>query len=178
MDNVFTVNTVIKKMNYDKYFMQEALREAKKAESKNEVPVGCVIVKDNKIIAKAHNQTIKKNDSTAHAEILAIRRANKKLKNYRLTGCQMYVTIEPCSMCAGALVWARIKKVVYAASDERTGACGSVINVVCNRKFNHRVEVKSGILKKECISLIQRFFKRKRNYDKNLKSQIPNSKLF
>ncbi|MBN1384889.1 MAG: tRNA adenosine(34) deaminase TadA [Elusimicrobia bacterium] len=149
-------------MDLDIFFMREAIREAKKAEKEDEVPIGCVIIKDNKILARAHNQTLKRNDPTAHAEILAIRKVGNKLRNYRLASCSMYVTIEPCPMCAGALIWARIKKVIYGASDKKAGSCGSVINIVHNRKFNHIVEVKNGILGAECAGLLQRFFRKKR----------------
>jgi len=149
-------------MDSDTFFMREAIKEAKKAEKENEVPVGCVIVKGNKVIAHGHNQTIKKNDSTAHAEILAIRDAAKKIKNYRLTNCFMYVTIEPCPMCAGALLWARIKKVIYGAKDKKAGACGSVVNIVNNKKLNHRIKIKGDVLKKECANLMKNFFRGRR----------------
>jgi len=146
----------------DAFFMSEALKEAEKAAAAAEVPIGCVIVKDGKIIARAHNRTIRDNNPVAHAEILAIQKAAKKLKNYRLTKCDIYVTIEPCAMCAGAMVWARIKKVVYGASDIKAGACGSIFNVVQNKKLNHYVRVKSGILEKNCSKIMRDFFKEKR----------------
>lgn len=142
--------------------MREALREAKKAEKENEVPIGCVLVKNSKIISRAHNQTIKKNDPIAHAEILAIRKAARKTKNYRLINCLMYVTVEPCPMCAGAAVWARIKKIIFGVYDEKSGACGSVINIVNNKKLNHRIGIKGGVLSNECRDIIRKFFRKKR----------------
>lgn len=147
-------------------FMKEALKEAKKAYKKLEVPVGAVIVKDDKIIARAHNIKEEKKDTTKHAEIIAIQKASKKLENWRLTDCEMYVTLEPCSMCAGALIGARIKKVYIGTMDEKTGACGSVLNLLKDYKFNHQVEVESGILQKECEELLKDFFKKLRESKK------------
>ena len=146
--------------------MSEALKEAEKAFDGDEVPVGAVIVHDGKIIARAHNQIKLLKDPTAHAEILAITQAASYLANERLINTTMYVTIEPCSMCAGALVLARVKRLVYGADDPRTGACGSVFNVTDNRKLNHRIKVTKGVLEKECVRLLKEFFKKKRN--KNL----------
>ena len=139
--------------------MKEALKEALKAYKKLEVPVGAVIVKDEKIIARAHNIKEEKNDTTKHAEILAISKASKKLQNWRLTDCEMYVTLEPCSMCAGALINSRIKKVYIGTLDEKTGACGSVFNLLEDYTFNHKVEIQKGILKTECEKLLKDFFK-------------------
>ena len=141
------------------YFMKEALKEAEKAYSKLEVPVGAVIVKDGKIIARAHNQKESKTDTTKHAEILAIQKASKKLKSWRLIDCEMYVTLEPCTMCAGAIIHSRIKKVYIGAMDEKTGAVGSVLNLFEDYKFNHKPEVEKGILKEDCESLLKQFFK-------------------
>ncbi len=146
----------------DIFFIKEALKEAKKAEKKGEVPVGAVIVRDNEIIGRGYNQSISRNDPTAHAEILALRAASSKLSNYRLNSCKLYVTVEPCPMCAGSLIWARISKIIFGAFDKKTGACGSVIDIPNSGKFNHRPEVTGGILEKPCRSLIQRFFKKKR----------------
>ena len=146
--------------------MNEALKEARKAYNKLEVPVGAVIVKDNKIIARAYNQKEEKNDTTNHAEILAIKKASKKLRSWRLLDCDMYVTLEPCSMCAGALIQSRIRKVYIGALDEKTGACGSVLNLLEDFKFNHKVEVEHGVLKDECESLLKTFFKELRNIKK------------
>lgn len=140
-------------------FMKEALKEAKKAYEKLEVPVGCVIVKDGKIIARAHNLKETKADTTKHAEILAIQKASKKLNSWRLLECDMYVTLEPCSMCAGALINSRIKKVYYGAHDKKTGAVGSVFNLLEDYTFNHKVEYESGIMEEKCESILKDFFK-------------------
>jgi len=152
----------MKKIDKEKFFMQEALKEAKKAYKKNEVPVGAVVVYNNKIIAKAHNLNITTNDPTAHAEILALRKASKILRNYRLPDCEMYTTLEPCPMCAGAMVYARIKRLVYATEDPKSGCCKSVLNIVNNKKLNHRIEVVSGVCKKEAEKLLKTFFKKLR----------------
>ena len=140
-------------------FMKEALKEAKKAYEKLEVPVGAVIVKDGKIIARAHNQKETKFDTTKHAEIVVIQKASKKLKSWRLIDCDMYVTLEPCSMCAGAIINSRIRKVYIGAVDEKTGAVGSKLNLFTDYKFNHDVLFEKGILNDECKSLLQDFFK-------------------
>ena len=140
-------------------FMKEALKEAKKAYEKLEIPVGAVIVKDGKIIARAHNLKESKQDTTKHAEILAIQKASKKLESWRLIDCDMYVTLEPCSMCAGALINARIRKLYIGTLDEKTGACGSVLNLFEDYKFNHKVEVEKGIMQKECEEILKNFFK-------------------
>ena len=146
--------------------MQEAIKEAKKASKKLEVPVGCIIVKDEKIIARAHNQKETKTDTTKHAEILAIQKASKKLEAWRLLDCEMYVTLEPCSMCAGAIIQARIKKVYIGAMDEKTGACGSVLNLLQDYPFNHKVEIEIGIEKEKCEKELKEFFKQLRNIKK------------
>ena len=143
-------------------FMKEALKEAKKAYDKLEVPVGVVIVKDGKIISRAHNLKETKFDTTNHAEIIAIQKASKKLKSWRLLDCEMYVTLEPCSMCAGAIINSRIKKVYIGANDEKTGAVGSVLNLFEDYKFNHNVEFEKGILKEESEKIIKDFFKKLR----------------
>ena len=140
-------------------FMKEALKEAKKAYEKLEVPVGCVIVKDGEIIARAHNLKETKADTTKHAEILAIQKASKKLNSWRLLDCEMYVTLEPCSMCAGAIINSRIKKIYIGALDEKTGACGSVLNLFEDYKFNHKVEVQKDVMKIECETILKEFFK-------------------
>ena len=149
------------------YFMKEALKEAEKAYQKLEVPVGAVIVKDGKIIARAHNQKETKTDTTKHAEILAIQKASKKLKSWRLIDCEMYVTLEPCTMCAGSIINSRIKKVYIGAMDEKTGAVGSVLNLFEDYKFNHKPEVEKGILKEDCESLLKQFFKELRKLKSN-----------
>lgn len=153
--------------NVKEKFMKEALKQAKKAYDKLEVPVGAVIVKDGKIIARAYNQKEEKNDTTNHAEILAIKKASKKLNSWRLLDCDMYVTLEPCSMCAGALIQSRIRKVYIGALDSKTGACGSVLNLLEDYKFNHKVEIENGILKDDCENLLKEFFKELRNLKKN-----------
>ena len=146
-------------------FMKEALKEAKKAYEKLEVPVGAVIVKNGKIIARAHNLKETKKNTTKHAEILAIEKASKKLNAWRLLDCEMYITLEPCSMCAGAIINSRIKKIYIGALDEKTGAAGSVLNLF-DYKFNHKVEVEKGILQKECEKVLKDFFKELRNIKK------------
>ena len=140
-------------------FMREALKEAEKALKKEEVPVGAVIVKDGKIIARAHNQKEQKKDTICHAEILAIKKASMKINAWRLSGCTMYVTLEPCPMCAGALINSRIDKVVFATADERTGACGTVLNLLEDYKFNHVVEVEKDVMQKESETMLKEFFK-------------------
>ena len=147
-------------------FMKEALKEAKKAYEKLEVPVGCVIVYDGKIIARAHNQKETKFDTTNHAEILAIQKASKKLKSWRLLDCEMYMTLEPCPMCAGAIINSRIKKIYIGTMDQKTGAAGSVLNLFKDYKFNHNVEVETGVLKEECEGILKDFFKMLRKIKK------------
>lgn len=146
--------------------MLEALKEAKKAYEKNEVPVGCVIVKDGKIIARGHNLKEIKCDTTKHAEIIAIQKASKKLKSWRLIDCDMYVTLEPCSMCTGSIIQSRISKLYFGAFDLKTGAVGSVLNLLEDYKFNHQVEFQGGILKNECENILKQFFKELRNNKK------------
>lgn len=139
-------------------FMKEALKEAKKAYKKEEIPVGAIIVKDGKIIARAHNLKETKNSSISHAEILAIEKACKKINAWRLEECEMYITLEPCMMCMGAIINSRIKKIYIGTLDPKTGACRSVINID-NYKFNHVVEIETGILKEECEYILKDFFK-------------------
>lgn len=143
-------------------YMSEALKEAREAAGQDEVPVGCVIVHERKIIARAHNQVERLKDPTAHAEMLALTSAANFLGTKWLSGVSLYVTIEPCSMCAGAMVLARIGNLYYGAKDPKTGACGSVFNIAANRKLNHRIKVSGGIMKDECSSLLKEFFKKKR----------------
>ena len=139
--------------------MKEALKEAKKAYGKMEIPVGAVIVKNGNIIARAHNLKETKGDTTKHAEIIAIQRASKKLNAWRLEDCEMYVTLEPCTMCAGAMINARIKKIYIGTMDQKTGACGSVLNLFDDYKFNHKVEYETGIMQEECEKILKDFFK-------------------
>lgn len=139
-------------------FMLEALKEAKKAYEKDEIPVGAVIVKDGKIIAKAHNLREKKQSAIAHAEILAIEKANKKLNSWRLVDCDMYVTLEPCTMCMGAIISSRIKNLYIGTLDAKTGACGSFVDL-SQYKFNHTVNIFKGILQDKCEYILKDFFK-------------------
>ena len=146
-------------MESKEYFMKEALKEAKKAYNKLEVPVGVVIVKDDKIIARAYNQKEIKNSPIKHAEIIAIEKACKKLNNWRLNDCVMYVTLEPCPMCTGAIINSRIKKVYIGAVQEKTGACGSKVDLIEKYKSETKIDVEFGILKDKCLNLVQEFFK-------------------
>jgi len=146
----------------DSRFMQEALAEARQAEAEGEVPVGAVVVREGEVIAAAHNRPIGLNDPTAHAEILALRAAATKLGNYRLAGCDLYVTLEPCAMCVGALVHARLQRLVYAAADPKAGAIASCLKLLDSPHWNHRVEVRAGVLAEEAAALLQRFFASRR----------------
>jgi tRNA(adenine34) deaminase len=144
--------------------MQIALDEARAAEAAGEVPVGAVIVSaDGSVIASGNNRVLRDSDPTAHAEIVALRAAGLALGNYRLTGCSLYVTLEPCAMCAGAILHARIARLVYAAADPKAGACGSVLSVMNHPALNHRVEVVSNVLAEECSALLTEFFRARRN---------------
>jgi len=156
-------------------FMMEALKEAKKAYNKEEIPVGAVIVRDGKIIARGHNLKETDNRATHHAEIMAINKASRRINNWRLIDCEMYVTLEPCTMCMGAIVASRIKKAYIGAMDELGGACGSVLNVL-DYKFNHKVEVETGILKEECEYILKDFFKMLR--DKKRRSKMKIAEIF
>lgn len=153
-------------MNKAEKFMKLALKEAKKAFDKEEIPVGVVIVKDDKVIAKAHNLKESKNMATSHAEILAIEKACKKLGAWRLLDCEMYVTLEPCPMCAGALINSRIKKLYIGTDDPKTGACGSKLNLLKDFTFNHDIEIERDILKEECSQILKDFFKMLREQKK------------
>ncbi len=146
----------------DVKFMQEALKEAKMAFEEDEVPIGAVIVYKDKIIGRAHNQVERLKDPTAHAEMLAITCATNALNTKWLNGASLYVTIEPCSMCSGALVLARMQNLIYGADDPKAGACGSITNIVNHKKLNHRIKIKKGVLKEESSSLLKDFFSRKR----------------
>jgi len=146
----------------DEYFMREALRQAQKAHAGNEVPVGAVIVRDGRIIARAYNQVELLKDATAHAEMLALTAAEAALGDWRLTDCHVYVTKEPCAMCAGALVHTRIQRVIFGCADPSAGAAGSMINLLQMPAFNHRCEITSGVLQKECAAILQDFFRKRR----------------
>ena len=147
----------------DKKFMECAIFEAKKALKVDEVPVGAIVVMNNEIIAKSYNQTISQNNPTSHAEINALRLASKKVRNYRLTGATLYVTLEPCAMCYGAIVHARISRLVFGAYDPKTGVCGSSINLYEQGCFNHTPQITGGVLEKNCSKLLKDFFKERRN---------------
>ena len=149
-------------MNEDEKWMQIAIQEAVKAEEMGEVPVGAILVKDDLIIARAHNKPISKNDPTAHAEIQLLRAAGEELKNYRLPGTSLYVTLEPCVMCLGAIMHARIKRVVYGAHDPKTGVCGSSENFMEASCFNHKIDLASGVLENESKQLLKSFFNSRR----------------
>jgi tRNA(adenine34) deaminase len=149
------------KNNQEKY-MKLALKEANKAKAIDEVPVGCVIVKDDKVIARGYNKRELTQDSTSHAELKTLQKACKKLNSWRLEDCDIYITLEPCIMCAGAIIQSRIRKVVYGAPDFKGGAFGSSLNVMDAKNINHRPEVVSGVLEKECTEIIQNYFKSKR----------------
>ena len=145
------------------YFMRRALLEASKAKEKDEVPIGCVIVKDNKIIARGHNNRENKNDVSSHAEMEAIRKANKKLNSWRLVDCDLYVTIEPCLMCMGAIYQSHIRNVYYGSEDPKGGAATSVIEFDRIKNLNHYPHIEGGVLKEECSDIVKEYFKNKRN---------------
>ena len=144
------------------YYMQFAIEQAKLAEKIGEVPVGAVLVQDNQLIASAHNQPISNNDPTAHAEIQLLRKAGKKLNNYRLPNTTLYVTLEPCTMCIGAMIHARVSRIVFGAYDQKTGVCGSCQDLSTSECFNHSIETEGGVLADECKQLLQKFFKKRR----------------
>src|SRR5437868_1935517 len=149
----------------DEYFMREALRQANKAYDANEVPVGAVIVRAGKIIARAYNQVELLKDATAHAEMLALTQAEAAVGDWRLTDCDLYVTKEPCAMCAGALVHTRIKRVIFGCADPAAGAAGSVINLLQMPTLNHRCDIASGVLASECAAILRGFFRERRDAD-------------
>jgi tRNA(adenine34) deaminase len=156
----------------DQFFMQQAFILAQKAEEHNEIPVGAVVVHEGKIIGRGFNQSIMSNDPSAHAEMLAIREAGENLNNYRLLDCTLYVTLEPCPMCAGLLVHSRLKRLVFASPDLKTGAAGSAMNLTNNSQLNHQVETSMGIMQTECSHLLSSFFKRRRAEKKALKLKL------
>ncbi|MFJ2988297.1 tRNA adenosine(34) deaminase TadA [Collimonas sp. NPDC087041] len=146
----------------DAIYMQQAISQARNAWALGEVPVGALVVKDGQVIATGFNQPIGNHDPTAHAEIMALRAASAILGNYRLPGCELYVTLEPCAMCAGAMMHARLARVIYGASDPKTGACGSVLNLFEQEKLNHHTELTAGVLADECGTLLKEFFAERR----------------
>lgn len=159
------------KLSLDEKYMKEALKQAKKAAVIDEVPIGCVIVHEGKIIARGYNRRNKEGSTLAHAEIIAIKKASRKLNDWRLEECTMYVTLEPCPMCAGAIVQARIPKVVIGAMNPKAGCAGSILDMFQIREFNHQVEKVSGVLEEECSNIMTEFFrelrKRKKQLDKS-----------
>lgn len=159
------MNKIIKD---DKYFMKEALKEAKKAFQIDEVPIGAVIVYADKIVARGHNLREAKQDVLAHAEINAIKKLNKKLHTWRLPGYKIYVTVEPCAMCAGAILWSRFSEVIYGTEDIKGGALGSSFDLFKVPNINHRPQIRGGVLKEECAALLKEFFKIKREKEKLL----------
>ena len=146
----------------DEAWMALAIEQAKLAEKMEEVPVGAVLVQDNQLIASAHNQPISNNDPTAHAEIQLLRAAGKQLNNYRFPDTTLYVTLEPCTMCLGAMIHARVSRIVFGAYDQKTGVCGSCQDLSTSKCFNHSIETEGGILADECKQLLQKFFKKRR----------------
>jgi tRNA(adenine34) deaminase len=155
----------------DQDFMQLALEQAQHAWTLGEVPVGAVVVKDGVVIATGFNEPIGRHDPTAHAEIIALRAAAEKLGNYRLPGCELYVTLEPCVMCAGAMMHARLARVVYAAQDPKTGAAGSVLNLFEQGQLNHHTEVQGGVLADEASAMLKRFFAERRHAARRVESE-------
>ncbi len=154
-------------MNQEEKFMKAAIREARKAEKLEEVPIGCVIVHEGKIIARGYNRRNTDKNTLAHAELLAIKKASKKLGDWRLEGCTLYVTLEPCQMCAGAIVQARMDKVVIGSMNPKAGCAGSVLNLLQISAFNHQVEVEKGVLGEECSAMLSSFFKTLREKKRN-----------
>jgi tRNA(adenine34) deaminase len=146
----------------DEFWMEEALREAQRALALGEVPVGAVVVNDGRIVGRGCNQPLSTHDPTAHAEIIALREAGTTIGNYRLLECDLYVTVEPCSMCAGAITHARVRRLVYGAEDAKAGAVHSMLQVLNHPKLNHKVEVSSGVLAARCMDLVQNFFRDRR----------------
>ena len=146
----------------DESFMREALALAAEAKALGEVPVGAVVVKDGEIIGRGFNQPVSSHDPTTHAEIVALRDASQRIKNYRLVDCELYVTLEPCMMCVGAMLHARLKRVVFGASDPKTGACGSVVNLPAEEKLNHHATFEGGVLSDECSAMLKKFFQARR----------------
>ena len=156
-------------MNEDEKWMKIAISEANLAKNEGEIPVGAVLIQNAKLIAKAHNQPILNHDPTAHAEVEVLRKAGRKLKNYRFSGSTLYVTLEPCAMCLGAIMHARIERIVFGASDPKTGVCGSKTDLTAESFFTHKVKVNGGVLEEENKEILQSFFKsrRKENNFKN-----------
>jgi tRNA(adenine34) deaminase len=155
----------------DEFFMKEALREAQKAYDRDEVPVGAVAVYKNQIIGRGYNQTEHLQDPTAHAEIIAITAAANALSSWRLIDVEIFTTVEPCTMCAGALVLSRVKRIIFGARDEKFGGCGSVFNIVAEKRLNHQIEITSGVMENEATALMKSFFGQKRKNKNTLRDQ-------
>lgn len=153
-------------MTTDEKYMKEAIRQAKKAKALDEVPIGCVIVYEDKIIARGYNRRNTDKNTLSHAELNAIRKASKKLDDWRLEGCTMYITLEPCQMCAGAIVQARVSRVVIGSMNPKAGCAGSVLNILQMDRFNHQVELTKGVLQEECSTMLSEFFKELREKKK------------
>lgn len=151
----------------DAFFMAQALEQAQKAWDSEEVPVGAVLVRNGEVVAVGFNQPIGSHDPTAHAEIMALRAAAQVLGNYRLPGCDLYVTLEPCAMCAGAMMHARLSRVIFGAPDPKTGACGSIIDLFAQENLNHHTEVVGGVLAQQCSTLLKDFFAERRQMQQN-----------
>ena len=151
----------------DAFFMAQALEQAQKAWDSEEVPVGAVLVRNGEVVAVGFNQPIGSHDPTAHAEIMALRAAAQVLGNYRLPGCDLYVTLEPCAMCAGAMMHARLSRVIFGAPDPKTGACGSIIDLFAQENLNHHTEVVGGVLAQQCGALLKNFFAQRRQMQQN-----------
>lgn len=158
-------------MTQDEKYMKEAIRQAKKAYALDEVPIGCVIVSDGKIIARGYNRRNTDKNTLSHAELIAIKKASKKTGDWRLEECTMYVTLEPCQMCAGAIVQSRMKRVVIASMNPKAGCAGSVLNLLQMATFNHQVEIEQGVLEEQCSSMLSEFFRELRSKKKKIKEQ-------
>ncbi|MBD5453069.1 MAG: nucleoside deaminase [Lachnospiraceae bacterium] len=164
-------------MNLDEKYMKEAIKQAKKAYALGEVPIGCVIVYQDKIIGRGYNRRNTDKNTLAHAEITAINKASKKMGDWRLEDCTLYVTLEPCQMCAGAIVQARITEVVMGTMNPKAGCCGSILNILDMPQFNHQVHVKRGVLEEACSSLLTSFFKELRIRNKEEREAAKNKKM-
>lgn len=156
-------------MTTDEKYMREALKQAKKAYAIGEVPIGCIVVHKDKIIGRGYNKRNTKKTTLAHAELVAIEKASKAMGDWRLEDCDMYVTLEPCQMCAGALVQARIRKVIVGTMNPKAGCAGSILNLLQMEEFNHQVEIQSGVMEKDCTDILQKFFKELRIVNKKEK---------
>ncbi|GGI16703.1 MAG: tRNA adenosine(34) deaminase TadA [Oxalicibacterium faecigallinarum] len=159
----------------DLIFMRQALDQARNAWALGEVPVGALVVRDGEVIATGFNQPIGNHDPTAHAEIMALRAAATILGNYRLPGCELYVTLEPCAMCSGAMLHARLSRVIYGAADPKTGACGSIVNLFEQNQLNHQTRLTSGVLAEECGDLLREFFAERRRQAQALRKMTPST---